>query len=454
MARKKRIDPGKARAKETFRPESLIYGVICVAVLVIPLVVSVDGLDSFRLPKELAFRAEMIVLVALLAALAVLGRNVWRGVRWKHPGVLFPIVITAWTAVATLTSTNRDLSVPALLYAAGACLVFVATLLVAGHGTVGMLRWVAWAGLINALLYVPVALSMMPNPIRLSADLKGHQAATGLLGNANDLGTALLPIVIASTAAAVATRRHRIFFIATATASAIAVLASVSVAATGALLVALITLAFVVHWKRALVISVAGIVAMASIVLLHGPLRHRLSYMVKSAKTAEWDKLSNGRLSSFAAALEMFEDHPLTGIGPGTFGWQYYPYKLEVSERNQALLEETAGARYNFEEVHNDHLEVLAETGAPGYALFLAALVFLASGSLRRRRPETEEDPRSRFARVAQLPLVVGIGVLALAQYPLQLTSSLSTVIFLAAICTAWRDDIDPLTREEDSHNA
>lgn len=417
-----------------------IARLVCVSALVIPLVVSPAGRDTFRLPKELAFRVEILLLLALIAAGLILKELDWKALGWRHPAIVLPLAVVAWTGVTTLTSTNRALSVPSFLYAAGAALVFIATVLVARDRSIRMLHWAFWGGAINAALYLLVALGVVRNPLPLASDLSGRFAATGLLGNANDVGTALLPVAICAAAAWASSREFRALHIVTATLCVAAIIASVSVAALGALAVALVGMALARSDRRTLGVIAILAVLVGSGTLLHSSARERLSNMIGTAKTAQWDEFSSGRLTAFATTIEMIRDHPVTGIGPGTFGWQYLPYKIEVSERHPDVLALSVPSRFNFEEAHSDHLEVLAETGVPGYLLFLAALVFLTGGSLRDSRNAPAGDERARFARFVSLPLALGTGVVALAQYPLQLASSLTTLLFLIALIVAWRD--------------
>jgi O-antigen ligase len=88
--------------------------------------------------------------------------------------------------------------------------------------------------------------------------------------------------------------------------------------------------------------------------------------------------------------------------------------------------------------VHNDHLEILAESGLPGYVLYLVSLAGLASISFRRR--DGPESERRRFARLFALPFAAAFATVTLAQFPLQLAATAVTSLFLAAICVAWSE--------------
>jgi O-antigen ligase len=76
------------------------------------------------------------------------------------------------------------------------------------------------------------------------------------------------------------------------------------------------------------------------------------------------------RTSELAAGVEMFLDHPLTGIGYGTFAHNYLEYARATG------IEQVLKGR----EAHNLYLEVAAETGLPGLIAFgaLAAGTFAA----------------------------------------------------------------------------
>src|SRR5947207_12172793 len=80
--------------------------VLAAGAALIPVVVDRALLDIYRLPKELAFRAEAIALVALAALWAVAGRRTWR-VAWRSPDHLLAAAVLLWSGISVLTSTNR-----------------------------------------------------------------------------------------------------------------------------------------------------------------------------------------------------------------------------------------------------------------------------------------------------------------------------------------------------------
>lgn len=80
------------------------------------------------------------------------------------------------------------------------------------------------------------------------------------------------------------------------------------------------------------------------------------------------------RLLAWRVAVEQFGSSPVLGVGPGNFEVRFDEFELPPDPRLGALA------------AHNAYLDVLAELGAPGLALFLTYLA-LAWSRLRRRSP-------------------------------------------------------------------
>jgi len=181
-------------------------------------------------------------------------------------------------------------------------------------------------------------------------------------------------------------------------------------------------------------VAIAG-VSLAVALFTLPPLKARVERARRAIAAKDYDDLISARSTAFLAAAHMTRDHPLFGVGPGAFGWHYFDYKLAIETRSPRLA--ASGARtFNFSSAHNDHLQVASETGLPGYALMLAALVLLASLTLRHP-PDT--TPRDEFVTALALPLVAAFFVLALAQFPLELVAPSHAFLYQAALLIAWR---------------
>ncbi len=450
MARKKNepATPPEEPSIERWTRRAVVWGVFAILVVVSP-----SGRDTFRLPKDLVLRAEGIVLVALAVAGLIVGSLSIRRFPLKHPTMILALAAVAWALVSTATSTSIALSVISLWTILPAAIFFIATFLVARGRPIALIHPLVVGGVINALLYLSQDFGIW-NPFPFTSAFAGHNASSGLLGNANDVGNALLPIAVAAAALAFAATRHRALYGVAAVILCLTLVVSAAVAAISALFAAVLALSLVYDRKKTLPVILALVIAAGGGVAFWPPLQIRLQGTIEAVKSGRADDLLSGRLSAWLSAARMFADHPVTGIGPGTFGWQYYAYKLKVTEERPDRFVQSAAARYNFEEAHSDHLELLAETGLPGYAIFLASIVVLGGGSRRKRgeRPEATDEVTARFVQLAQLPLATSLFVVAIAQYPLQLASSLAANLYVIALCAAWRPDNgrpDELSGEE-----
>jgi len=105
------------------------------------------------------------------------------------------------------------------------------------------------------------------------------------------------------------------------------------------------------------------------------------SFVVK--KSGPVDDAVRGRATEMLAALEMFTEHPILGVGPGMYKYHYQMYARRI------------GGRVHQEErrSHNLYLDVAAENGLAGLVL-LIAMGGLALRDLRRAREALlETDP-------------------------------------------------------------
>jgi O-antigen ligase len=111
-----------------------------------------------------------------------------------------------------------------------------------------------------------------------------------------------------------------------------------------------------------------------------------------SADSGQADAALRGRATENIAAFNTFRDHPVIGVGPGEFFERY-----SQSEGNALDLRFLVTRRH----AHNLYLEMAADVGVVGLALFMA-IVLLTMAQLRRlslvwerRRPELAELARA-----------------------------------------------------------
>lgn len=162
---------------------------------------------------------------------------------------------------------------------------------------------------------------------------------------------------------------------------------------------------------RAVATGVGGLAVIAlGAVVFAGPVLDRA--LAEKSFIAETNV--DTRELRWQAAARMVAHHPALGVGPGGFR-EGYP----AASHNAEIDEQTPVA-------HNMYLEVAAELGVPGFALFAALLVLTAVVSERVRR--TSPDPRPVVAVQASLIAVVVASTFLSQQYYLPLWSLVAVV--------------------------
>jgi hypothetical protein len=164
---------------------------------------------------------------------------------------------------------------------------------------------------------------------------------------------------------------------------ALACVVAVGFTQSRAALIALVIVAMIVGYLagvrlRVLVVAVVGVIAIGSAVLPHS-LMTRIDdlYGAVSANAGTpQDTSLRGRKSENLAAIRMWADHPLIGVGPDNFELNYLRYSERIGTDPRP---EQRGA-------HNLYLESLAETGVVGAAAFFSVLWLSLRGAWRARR--------------------------------------------------------------------
>ncbi len=150
----------------------------------------------------------------------------------------------------------------------------------------------------------------------------------------------------------------------------------------------------------------AGVVAAAALFLVPGEFTRRLE-TIRELLPGDHDELKPD--SSFAerklyiaAAYEMFLDHPVAGVGAGNYTVHYETYATRVGSAARSY-EEPPARRYP----HSLGLEIAAETGLAGLALFAGAMLScFVSLERSRDRSRLARDPAGfELARGLQIAL-------------------------------------------------
>jgi O-antigen ligase len=405
-----------------------ILTVVAIGVVVLPLTVVPGGADAYRLPKELVFRAEAIVLLALLILrLRVPVFPIVPVAKWR-PEIILAAAIVIWTIVVTSTSTNRALSIDSLLTVLAAAVIFIATCVALEDRSLEMVDVLMIACCVNAAITVLQELTIW-NPVPAT---EGHYGTVGLMGNANDVGTFLVvPAVAAVVMAVTSIGKRRWIYLGMAVLLASGLIASATRTALVAFVGALLILAILQTRRAVIAIGVVLLVVGLAVSSPSTTIGRGVRELGQAAVERDYQRLFSERLLPFLAAAEMTRDHPLLGVGPGCFRYHFMPYRVALATKYPAQW--TRGFPMNWGTVHNDHLQVAAEAGVIGSLLFLVSL-----GVLARRSAGGERTARAQFARTLRWPLVTAIFIVCLAQFPLELAAPRLMFLTLGAMCVTW----------------
>ncbi|HET7435896.1 MAG TPA: O-antigen ligase family protein [Thermoanaerobaculia bacterium] len=421
------------------RWQRVLSALLLAGAAIVPIFISPGADDLFRLPKQLVLYAVTIVAATLFLTGWLLGKlplddDARR--RLRTPAIIAAAGV-AWAILTTLTSTNRAVSVDALVWGTA----LTALLVVSIYALRGVrIEFVAAAVFIPALINA-IVLTLQSfhiwNPWVFDEKTTAREMRNALLGNPDDLGVYLaVPALFALVLAARAPRFRALYAAVAATLFA-GLLMTQTVTAIGAYTIAATIIAIFWHRRLGIAAAVAVPLVIVIAILTFRPTHERFSQVLAAAGAGQWNNVVSGRVVPFAVAWQMFADHPIAGVGPGAYKYHYMDYRLELGERHPRITGMALTNPMNFAEAHNDHLQLLAEMGVPGYAAVIAAIVLVGAITFRRRRAANAED---RIARLFALPFAVAVFIMMIAQFPLQLGAPAYTYAFLAAACLAWRE--------------
>lgn len=433
MKRRKKERPRHAAEEPLHAPSAsprLLTWIVALGALTVPLFV-LRGEDLFRWPKEILVRFEAILIVTVVTGAFALGRGArdW-GEAAREKWTMWLAAVVVWTGITTIFSSNRLISISALGYVLAMAAVFAGTFLVMRRGGIALAAVPLVAAAVNILVLALQYLRVW-SPYRITRQT--GMIPTGMVGNSSDLGCYMMVVSLGAAALALASKRWQKVAAAGAIAFAFGTFLSAALTAVASLAVGMLVLA-AMRSRRLVVATLLVITLLGGLAFaVYPPVQQRVDRIVKATARGDLDEVFSFRFVAFLTAWLMTVDDPMTGVGPGAYGARFLEYREKADARYPFLA--GSGARmFNFGEAHNDHLQTLAQSGVPGYALFLAGFVLLGRIS---RRPEGLSE-EARFARYLALPMAIGFGVLALAQFPLELAAPLHTLVYYAAAALAW----------------
>jgi O-antigen ligase len=405
--------------------EKWAEAIVWALILAVPLLLVPNAKEAFRLPKLLV--AEWLGLASLLP-LAWDARSAL-GSLLRRPVVraAVPLVLAAGLGLfftrypLQLRSAWFDLAIGA------ACLIGWSLgfsrerleRLLAGLAIPAAI--LALFGILQAHnLYQPLGFAGITATDRLSM--------TSTAGNPGDLGVYL---VLPCLAAGWFVLRTGSVLLRGAMLAALGLsLYALALTQTLAALAALAAGGFLLAWRllprRKLLLGLgAGLTAAVVLVAAVQPLRQRVGAKLAQATGGEWNEVLTGRLDGWRAAVEMFGEQPVWGVGHGVFLSEFVPAKLRLVEKGVKFYEKQTNVV--FANAHNEFLEVAADSGLIGLAALGWGIAVLIG--VLRRMLRTGERRDGAFA----LAGVAALAVLSLAQFPFRIAlAAFPALLFLA----------------------
>jgi O-antigen ligase len=108
----------------------------------------------------------------------------------------------------------------------------------------------------------------------------------------------------------------------------------------------------------------------------------------KSVSNISSDDSNRERINRWKCALKMFADKPLLGFGPGTYQFFYGNYQVSNDLSHLSSFNGSKG------HAHSEYLNVLSETGLPGFIIFLSLIITVFRIVIRLIRRSKEAETR------------------------------------------------------------
>ena len=416
------------------RFRSILWAAVLVTIAVTPLLISTTMKDVYRLPKTLFFQAATLLIGAAIVLWDANHRKLGELASPHRIALILAALALMWTAIISMTAVNPVVATHAPLSIFCYAVFFAATLLFARRDPGLTLIAFLTPAVINAVILILQRFHVW-TPVMWNAEASGRFKALALQGNPDPAGMYLIIPAIVAIAAAFAFRRWRWPLVAVSAVLLVGLLLTESVTVIVALAAVFMCFIVVVRSNKARIAMIAMLIAGVAVLALYSPTRKRAVRIAKWVSEGRYQEATSFRLPAWNVATTMFAERPLLGVGPGGYAAKYMTYKLAGDEKHPEWMQ---FGNYNFGEAHNDHLQLLAEAGLPGYLIFLAIALHVALMSWRVRK---RSDDHAVFVRMFALPAVMGFVVGALAQFPMHLTASSSAAVFAAALCFAWGTD-------------
>jgi O-antigen ligase len=176
--------------------------------------------------------------------------------------------------------------------------------------------------------------------------------------------------------------------------------------------------------RIALILVLLGAMVLGVLWIGGDPLAKRLETLQGEVASEDAEAGEGARRIHFwQATLRMFKDHPVTGIGFGSY-WIAITEYYDVPGKKRPY------------EAHNDYLELLVSGGIIGVGLFVW---FIIAFIKRVRNTLLSQDAFRRAACLGALTGLFGVAVHSLVDFGLHIT--INALVCMALICIATTDE-------------
>jgi len=360
--------------------------------------------------SEYGYAKTIVALIAVSLLTVLWGISAWRRGEWtvRLPWIALPVLgLTAASLLSLLHATNGRFVVQSLVLVLFFTLlmILIANAVRDSRDVTVLLSALLASGFLAALYGMLQYLGVMRGP----AGTHGLGAIISTMGNRDYLGGFLTYLFFPAVVLVVRPRSRWLRL------SSILLLAfcfgmilTVRQAGASASLIASAA-AFLVGWAifrpigptrraRAWLLVLIGVLVVTFLIEApSGPLNSVVGLSQEdSSWLARWWRQNSGAVRAWDwwIGLEMFADHPLTGVGLGNYKVDFLAYKAE-------FLATPRGEAYDFDisraaQAHNEYVQILAELGTLGTLALAAFLTVLVVSLWKRLRSNGEEERLDR----------------------------------------------------------
>ena len=369
--------------------EPLLFWVVVAFFVLLPFVVSLDGLEKFRTPKDVFSVAAIVILIAIF----LLSRR-FRIRFFSRSWEALVGLSVAYVGVHSLLGERPEVSLAGFVQ----IVYFVALLYILIEFLSPNLQrrlwlWIGAAMALNAVLTIVQYYGLFSLMERPTGELlEGRLIPAGFIGDVNSGGflfglsaLILLHGVVAREGTKIRVLSGLLLII-----NLAGLIYTRTLTALLALGLAFLLWAVFHCWwvlktqesgKRVLVFlgSVAIIAILILGLVLTGPgLRYRIQLVWNQVKSGQLEVATAGRYPIYLLTWEMIKERPWLGSGLNTFKEDFFHHRAGTEfGRGLKLLSEPGSYR----ETHNEYLQIWDELGLVGLILFfLLFLIPLAKG--------------------------------------------------------------------------